>query len=580
MSDRVNRPWKIHAQDPAGATRLGRALGVPRVVGQLLLNRGLADPAAARAWLAADVAGLPTPDDLPGAVEAGRELAAAAAGGGKICVYGDYDVDGTTGASGLARVLRGLGAAVTVYIPHRLDEGYGLNAAAVEGVARAGHTHLVTVDCGVTAVAELDRARALRLRTVVTDHHQPGPAWPDTVVVHPARPGAASRAPNLCGSAVAWTVARAAAHAAGAAARLDRELRIGQALAAVGTVADVVPLVGENRVLVRHGLASIPALGDAGLDALLGVCGLADKPVMAEDVGFKLGPRINAAGRLGAALQVVRLLADGPTPEAAARIAEYLDYANRRRQAVERAILDAARDQAAAQVAAGAAGLVVASADWHPGVIGIVASRLVERFGRPALVVSFGTATGVGYGSGRSIPGIALHEALRACDAHLVRHGGHAMAAGFKVDPASLDAFRAAFAGHCGGLYGGPPDPPPRVAEAEARIGELDFDLLAALARLEPHGAANPRPAFALKGCRVEAAKRIGQHEDHLSVTLSHPPGGRADRIRCVGFGMGERLGEARGFLDVLGVPRANEWQGRRAVELELADFRPAGRAG
>jgi single-stranded-DNA-specific exonuclease len=325
--------------------------------------------------------------------------------------------------------------------------------------------------------------------------------------------------------------------------------------------------------VVRHGLVRLCRTTDAGLAALLEVCGLKDRAIVAEDVGFQIGPRINAAGRLGAAGRVIDLLGTDLMPDAAANLAAYLHHCNLTRQRTERAILGAARAQGAEQVAEGRAAVVVAAEDWHPGVIGIVASRLVERFGRPALVVSFGTRSGVGYGSGRSIPGLELHKALEVCMPHLVSGGGHAMAAGFKVEPGKLDDFRRAFWSYCETRYGGPPPPPPLVVEAEAEIGQMTIDTVRDLARLEPHGAANPRPFFLLRGCRVERSKLIGERQDHLSLTVSHP-GPKTNQIRCVGFGMGERIEEARGFVDVVGVPRINDWMGRRSVEMEIKDFR------
>ena len=579
MSDRVKRPWQLHRPDPDTAKRLAHALGVSPVLGQLLANRRLTEPAGASHWLDVPHTDLPAHDSVPGAVEAARRLAAAARQGSRVCIYGDYDVDGTTGAASLYRVLSALGADCQVYIPHRLEEGYGINAAAVRRIAAARFTHLVSVDCGIASPSEIALARSLGMEVVVTDHHQPKAQLPqDAVLVHPALPGRPSAAPNLCGSAVAWTLCRAVVREATGGEptpHLKALLRDGLARAAVGTVADVVPLVAENRAVVRHGLTQLCRTEDLGLAALLTVCGLSGKAVLAEDVGFQIGPRINAAGRLGAAGRVIDLLGSPQTPDEAARLAAYLDYANVTRRATERAILGAGRDQGAEQVSSGRAAVVAAADDWHPGVIGIVASRLVERFGRPALVISFGTSSGVGYGSGRSIPGLALHEALDACGAHLESHGGHAMAAGFKVTAAKLPAFREAFWAHCADRYGGPPPPPPLLVEAEADISQLSLETVRDLGKLEPHGAGNPRPYFLLRNCRVERAKLIGERQDHLAATVSHP-GPRANQIRCVGFGMGERIEQMIGFVDVIGVPQINDWMGRRSVELQIKDFRPA----
>jgi single-stranded-DNA-specific exonuclease len=576
VSDRIQRPWKIHRVESSVAAALARQVAVSPLIGQFLANRGITSPAAASRWLEVPRSDLPTPDAVPGSGDAGKTLAAAAAAGAKVCIYGDYDVDGTTGSTTLYRILNRLGAVAEVYTPHRLEEGYGLNETAIRRIARAGFTHLVTVDCGVTSVKEIAVARSLGMTVIVTDHHQPKEELPqDATLVHPGLPGIVAAAPNLCGSAVAWTVARATVRAMYGGSPPDdivEMVRDGMAMAAVGTVADVVPLIGENRAVVRHGLHRLSQTEHPGLAALVRVCGLTRR-VESEDVGFQIGPRINAAGRLGAASRVIDLLGRASSPLEADKLAEYLNYANALRQKTERDILREARDQAAEQVALGRPGVVVASANWHPGIIGIVASRLVERFGRPALIVSFGTRSGLGYGSGRSIPGLALHEALRACGDHLLSHGGHAMAAGFKVAAANLENLRHAFWGYCESRYGGPPPPPPIVAECSAHLADITVPLIGELAKLEPHGAANPRPFFFLKGCRVEQSKRIGAREDHLSVTVSHP-GVRPVKVRGVGFGMGERAKEMLGFVDVIAVPKINEWQGRRSAELEIKDFR------
>jgi single-stranded-DNA-specific exonuclease len=420
----------------------------------------------------------------------------------------------------------------------------------------------------------------------VTDHHQPkesGLPQADAIA-HPALAGRAAplAAAGLCGSAVAWKTAWAAlaawrkAQGGGLTAEDKEHLKDSMVLAALGTVADVVPLHGENRLLVRHGLARLGGTADEGLKAILAVCGLGGL-VLAEDVGFKIGPRFNAAGRLGQAMRVVELLTGTGTgaggPEAMAELAGHLDWANRTRQRIEREIVAEAREQAEAQVEAGRAALVVSSPHWHPGVIGIVASRLVERFQRPALVVSFGTASGLGYGSGRSTPSLPLHAALAACTRHLAVHGGHAMAAGFKVRPESLDAFREAFWAHASGTFGGVPPPQPLVMEANMSLGDVTAGLVRDLERLEPHGAGNPRPLFYLGGCRIESARVIGQDGTHLSLTVSHPT---SRSVRCIAFGMAERKDELRGFVDLAAVPRINEWQGRVSAELEIKDIRQA----
>jgi single-stranded-DNA-specific exonuclease len=353
-------------------------------------------------------------------------------------------------------------------------------------------------------------------------------------------------------------------------------------LAALGVVADVVPLHDENRILVRHGLHRLRKAPSPGLKALIESAGLpADAPLKASDVAFKLAPRINAAGRLGHARLVVELLMTASAGRAA-DLARYLEGQNKDRQTLERATLTAARELVAGLDLGSTPALVLASADWHAGVIGIVASRLVDLYARPSLLIALrkDRAEGpagelVGQGSGRSVPGFPLHEALRACDDLLLSHGGHRAAAGFKVAPHAIDAFRARFCEFAARHFPGGPPPPDLVIDAEVPLAALTFGLLKDLDRLEPYGSGNSRPLFLAAGLEVLGTpRRIGQGERHLSFRVQQGE----TVVRAVAWGMGERLEELMadaGRCCVVFTPRVNEWQGYRSVEIEVVDFRP-----
>ncbi len=575
------RTWHLLPHDDTAVQRLTAALAVSPVVAQLLHNRGLADADGARRFLEPPLAGLHAPERLPGAAAAAERLLAAARAGRQICVYGDYDVDGITGTALLLQALRLAGAEkVDYYVPHRLEEGYGLNAAALETIARNGASLVITVDCGITSTAEAEEAKRLGLELIVTDHHEPKETLPDAaVLVHPRVPDGAYPFPKLSGSAVAFKVAWALCQQACGSDKVTPRFRDylldAVALAALGIVADVVPLVDENRILVRHGLARLPRCQVAGVRALLESVKLGDGAgVKAGDVGYRLAPRLNAAGRLGCARLVVELLTT-PSPHRAADLARYLEGQNQERQKLERRILGEARELAAALD--GAPALVIAHPDWHAGIIGIVASRLVDLHARPVLLIALrkdGDGV-VGQGSGRSVPGFALHEALAACGEHLLSHGGHHAAAGFRVRPERIDAFREQFCAHAARCLPAGPPAPQLTIDAEVPLSVLTQGLLRELDRLEPYGSANARPLFLAGGLEVLGTpRRIGVGERHLSFRVRQG----ATTMRAVAWSMGERLEDLMtggGACCLVFTPRLNEWQGYRSVELEVVDFQP-----
>jgi single-stranded-DNA-specific exonuclease len=580
------KTWRLLPHDPDAVVRLSRQLAVPPLVAQLLLNRGVAEPDEARRFLDAPLSGLHPPELLPGVAEAADRLFRAARTGKTICVYGDYDVDGLSGSAILLRGLQLLGARTHLYVPHRLEEGYGLHRDALRSVAAAGASLVVTVDCGIASLEEADEARRLGLELIVTDHHEFKERLPAAdVLVHPRLPGGSYPFGKLSGSAVAfklaWALAQRASGSPKVTPRFKDYLLDAVSLASLGVVADVVALHGENRILVRHGLHRLSETPLPGLRALCRSAGLTDgAPVRASDIGFRLAPRLNAAGRLGSARQVVELLMT-TDEERAVFLAGELEEKNAQRQKLEREMVAEARRMLESSAEPEPPAIVLASNGWHAGVLGIVASRLTDLYGRPTLLIAMQTEryprnaalAGLGLGSGRSIPGFPLNEALAACDDLLLAHGGHPMAAGFKVRPEQLDAFRARFCSFAASrLPPGPPSPS-LTLDAEAPLSAFTLNVVRDLDRLEPYGADNRKPIFLCGGLQVDGEPRkVGQDGKHLQFRLRQS----GTVLKAIAFGMADRVGEllsADGACCLAFTPKINEWNGRVTVDLEVVDF-------
>jgi single-stranded-DNA-specific exonuclease len=560
----------VATYDVEVAERLAGALRLHPLAARILAARGHADPGAAGAFLEARLADLPDPFAMKGMRAAVDRIARALAAGERIACYGDYDVDGVTSTALLAGFLRAAGGDVVTYTPHRLTEGYGLNAAAVGKLAAQGVKLLVTLDCGITSVEEVRAATAAGVETVVVDHHTVPVELPQAAaILNPHQPGCGYPSKELAAVGVTFALVMALRKALREAGRFGAErpepnLKEALDLVALGTVADVVPLVGANRILVKWGLEELARTRRPGLDALKRVAGIAKgAPVGAGQVGFRLAPRINAAGRLDDGGRGVRLMLTTDGREAAA-LAEELDRENQARQELERQILEEAIADGAARVKAGAHGLVLHRAGWHPGVVGIVASRIVERFHRPAVLV--GALDGVGKGSGRSIEGFHLYDALAACAEHLVRFGGHKHAAGVTIAPEAVPAFRDAFEAHAARVIA-PEDLVPRTRiDGWIATGDVGERAAADLAKLGPFGAGHPEPVWALRGPAARARK-IGADGRHLKMLL----GGGVDAI---GFGMGDRLDACAGEVEAAFTIGFDEWDGVRRVQLKLKDLR------
>jgi len=556
----------IPPYDFAAAERLGAALGVSHTVAQVLVRRGLDSPEAAARFLAADVSH--PLDAFGGLREAAALIEAHAARGARITVHGDYDVDGVTATAVLVRALRTLGADVDWYLPSRIDDGYGLARATVERLAARGTELLVTVDCAITAVDEVAAARAAGMAVVVTDHHTPRAdgLLPDAPIVHPRVGG--YPCPELCAAGVAHKLAQALLAAAGmdpseAEADLD--------LVALATVADVVPLVGENRRLVRAGLRALASSRKPGLQALMEVARVDPSGVDAGAVGFRLAPRINAAGRLHRADAGLELLLTGD-PARARAIAAELDAVNTERRDVETRILFEAEAQVAATGDAPA--YVLAAEGWHPGVIGIVASRIAERHHRPAVLIALDGDEGTG--SGRSIPPFDLLGGLDAAAAHLLRHGGHRAAAGLTIERARVESFREAFAAHAASVLAPGDFVPVQRIDAVVPGDALHIGLAEELERLAPFGMGNPEPALLVPSALLDEPRAMGQGR-HVAFTLS--AGGA--RSRCVSFGSGASLpAAARTPVDAAVRLEVNRYNGAVEPRLVLRHAGPALRRG
>lgn len=577
----MRKHWRFAPHDADRIARLERAAAIPPIVAQLLLGRGVFEPDAARTFLDCKLTGLREPDELPGCAAAADRLYAAVKDRKQIVVYGDYDADGMTATALLLGCLKLLGAEATYYVPNRLEEGYGLNHDALRTIAQRGGQTVVSVDCGIASVAEADTAREIGIELIITDHHEMGERLPSAAaIVHPRLPGSNYPFAGLCGAGVAlklaWAVCQRASQSKKVTDAMRDFLLSAVGLAAIGTVADVVPLLDENRILVRHGLSSLKYSPPLGLAALLAVTKLAEKQALSsEDLAFTLAPRLNAAGRFGQAQLGVELLTTD-SPKRAQELAEYIHELNSSRDSLERSILLAAGKQIKDELhAEDEPALVLAGRGWHPGMIGLVAGRLAEKYHRPVVMIAL-DQHGVkpGTGSARSCNGFNLHAALAACSEHLIGFGGHAAAAGLKIDESRVEAFRQAFCEVVSlETEGGLPQAELRI-DAEGPFSQLTAQTVRQIETLAPFGCGNPRPVLCATGVKLaEPPRRIGGGERHLSLKLSQ----HRVTMRGVGFGFGEAAEELAGLdapLDVAYRPVINEFQGRSRVEVQLVDWR------
>ena len=522
----------------------------------LLYARGIRTEEEAERFLNPSLDNLYDPFLLPGMQKTVDLLKAAIADGRTILVYGDYDADGVCAASILMETLHEEGAVLAYRIPSRHTEGYGLNADAVREIAQKAQL-LITVDCGVSNTEEVSLAKELGLTVIITDHHQPPEILPPADVVMDPLLGDYPF-PYLCGAGVALKICQALQGMAGVEKRLD--------LAAIATVADVVPLQDENRLIVREGLSRIAATARPGLKALLESAGLGTAgTVSADDLAFRLGPRLNAAGRLGDAKLGVHLLLT-PDPAKAANLAAMLEEANRTRQRFEREMTADALNQLDLETLASSHVILVSGEDWNPGLIGLTAGRLCERFHLPAIALSVHGDTAVG--SCRSIPGVSIYRMLQACEDLLERFGGHEQAAGLTVKAENIPLLRERLEKVISA-----------AAPEETFLPSMEYDLtvpfrtwtpdsMAWLSRLEPTGCGNPAPLFLLQGAEVQSVRRVGKDGAHLKLTVLDED---LRVVEAIAFGAGDTADESPLKLDLLYRPILNDFRGRTTVEAQVS---------
>lgn len=575
--------WTLRAHDSQLVTSIEQTSGVSPVIAQILALRGITQPADVARFLDLKMTGLRPPDALPGVSKAVEVIHSAVASGQKIFIYGDYDADGMTSTAILFRCIKLLGGNASYFVPNRLDDGYGLNIDAIKKLKKRGAKLIVTVDCGIASVDEIQAANELGLKVVVTDHHLPGPALPAAAaIVHPGLPEGDYPFAGLCGAGVAFKLAWALCQKHHGSPKLPEEMRnflfAACSLAAIGTVADVVPLLDENRILVHHGLNCMRAFANPGLNELLKLAKCDQKPTLtAEDIAFSIGPRLNAAGRLGQAQLGVELLTC-EDPERAIALAQYIDQLNKNRDSLERRILRAANKMLREEYdPANEPALVLAAPDWHLGVIGIVAGRLASAHHRPVVIISIdplGNRPAVG--SCRTSCGVDLHAALGQCSDHLIKFGGHAAAAGISIDPNQINAFREEFCQQVIEQVSVGEMVPDLDIDAETFVGQLSINMMNDLEKLAPFGQDNPRPVLCASGVKLaKAAQPMGAEGRHLSVQLEQD----SATIRAVAFGKGEwvpQLSDTEALYDFAFRPVVNEFRGRRSVEVQLIDFRPS----
>ncbi len=569
--------WLLRDSDPATERKLSHGLGLHPLPARVLAARGFVDPDAAHAFLHPTLDGLNDPYSLAGMGEAVARLRKAIAANEKILVFGDYDVDGTLAVVILIKAIELAGGTAQPYVPHRLRDGYGMRSDAVSSAAASGFKLIVSVDTGIRASEAVRAARELGLDVIVTDHHLPGEELPPAVaVLNPNRADCSYPNKYLCGAGVALQLARALLATLGwPPRRLDRVVASLLKMAAIATVADVVPLTGENRILVRHGLAGLAQVHNAGLRALLEVSGIAEGTAPeASKVAFQIGPRINASGRMDTADRVIELFLTAGEARARAIAAE-LDTINRERRRAEQDILKQVLDSLEHDPASGSqAALVFSGEGWHRGVLGIVAGRLTERLHRPVFVL--GSEAGEATGSGRSIENFHLLGALESMPDLFRRFGGHKQAAGVMLDAARIDEFRERLRAYAAARLTAEDFQPLLRLDAEARFDEFDETSVEALDALAPFGFGNPRPLFCIHGVEV-AGVPASFRENDLKLTLRQGPAAAP----TVAWGLGSRKEEllAGGRFDVAlsvepdAYSRSRGWPAWKAT---LRDWRPA----
>ncbi len=547
------------------------------VVASMLVSRGHEDPEDAATHLAASPMGLHDPMLLPGMEAACERLEKALADGENILIHGDYDVDGVTGTSLLVRIFRLLGAKVRWHIPNRFTDGYSFGAHSVQRAKDTGSTVVISVDNGTSAFETITELKAIGVDTIVTDHHEPpdGPLPPAVAIVNPKLKDSTYPWRELCGGAVAfklaWGFAKRMSGGRNTSPELKQFLEDATAYVAIATVCDVVPLVNENRIFARFGLKALESSQNPGLAALRDVCGLGGRSLSAEDVGFQIGPRINASGRLGSAQQAVELLL-AETPERGRELAKQLDALNIKRKEIEREVLESAREQALQfEDIDENPVLVLAGQNWHQGVVGIVAARLTEQYDRPTIIIGLDGAEG--RGSARSVEGFSVLDAMKGGAEHMLRFGGHEQAAGCEIRADSIDNLRRAVCERARQMLaqGGLPESQVLI-DYELPLPHMTPQLMRQIDQLEPFGEQNEKPILLSSDVRLaRPAMAIGADRTHLMLHVRRG----ATELKALAFGMAHRIDELKmgSPLSIVYTPKWNTFRGETKLELFLVDF-------
>ncbi len=596
----ASKKWVLLSTNSELCLNLAKKIRISPVVAQLLLNRGIHSAEDALRFLNPVLKGLHDPALLPGNLDAAKLILAALKENKVICIYGDYDADGISGSAILIRLLRLLGGTPRFYVPKRLEEGYGLNGSALSHLAKSGVQQVITVDCGIASIEEAKLAKSLNLELIITDHHEMKSIIPDAAaVVHPRLPGSIYPFGDLSGSAVALKLAWMIAVLHSGSPKVESFLRDflieAISLASLGIVADVVPLLDENRILVRSGLERLTKSGNFGIQAMVKESNLNDKKLLTStDIGFNLGPKLNAAGRIGCAQLVVDLLITNK-PDQAKEIALFISEQNKQRQRIERQILSEAKELASSVEFNDDPFLVLAAESWHPGIVGVVAGRIVEEFGKPCIVLAppvkpptetipsdvqkgeLGEqeSSSIWAGSGRSGGMVRLNELLSECESLLVRGGGHAAAVGLQIEKENIPLLRKKLCDLVREQFPDGTKPANLILDAEVPLSALTHSLVKELDQLEPYGMGNKKPIYLATNLKINLEPSlVGADGLHLRFQVS-----QGDiKLWAIAFRMGKRKDELMsngGVCSLVFTPKLNEYNGFTSVNLEVVDFQP-----
>lgn len=567
MPTLIEEPWTVPPRQPEMEKRLQEQLGVTSLVAALLVGRGWLDPEAAHKFLNPCLDDLGDPSLLPDYEIAKNEILGAKERGELIYIHGDYDVDGVTSASILHRFLQVIGCKVETHVPHRMKEGYGIHTSAVEAAREAGAKLFLTCDCGSSAIEQIKAAREYGMRVVVTDHHTIGHEKPEAhAFINPHREDSQYKWAELSGAGVVFRLCEGLTREVGFPT--DKYRRAFLDLAALGTIADVMPLQGENRIIAKFGLERLGDTRKAGLQALKREAKVSG-PMRAYHVGFVLGPRLNAAGRIDDAAIALQLLLENDELKAA-ELAAQIEVINSKRREEQNRVIEEAINLVLEKGLDKKNVILVGHESWHAGIVGIVAGRLVERFGRPAFVGTVGT-DGIGKASGRSIDKFNLANALRALPDQFLGGGGHAMAAGCSFEFDKIDRIADALHEHAGQFLSEEDFVSVVRADLEVDPGEVTQTALEQLAQMEPFGCSNPTPVFTARGITITQVKPT-KNPEHVRLTLK---AGNGPFINGMGFGLGERMEalEPGTVANLLFKPCIDEWNGYRSVKWHVEDF-------